>query len=111
RDNPVHWAGFVLDGETEPLWRFSPIADLKVASASFRAWGIRSATDTEAIRGLAQRIVSGGGAERSLTVAVARQGLAKADLSDADRVILLDWRGNLANHLGAHAEAIADYEA
>jgi CHAT domain-containing protein len=111
--DPIHWAGFVLDGNFEPLWRFSPLRDFSVASVSFRAWDITGEADPEAIERLAERIVHGRSADpaeaKSPGVVTLRRALAHKDLDDELRIVALARLGDLANRLGDNERAVAYY--
>ncbi|BFU94132.1 MAG: Kinesin light chain-like protein [Nitrospira sp.] len=105
--DPVHWAGFVLDGHFGALARFSPLSDLKIAQVSWKEW-IKSKDDREGITRLAKRIASGPNSEPEvLTSAVTlRRAAARTDLDEESRLFVLSGLGDLANRLGDNSAAI-----
>ena len=111
--DPLHWAGFVLDGDTGPLRRFHPLADLKVASLNFARWMASDADRDQAMRGLAASIATGGDDGEVRTVQALRQAIRQAMTEDGSlqsgAAGLLARHADLANHLGDHERAIADY--
>ncbi len=106
--DPVHWAGFVLDGEERALGRFSPSSHLIVAQLSMRDWGIRGADDTAAIDQLAKRMVSGRDVDPDevQTVINFRRTLARPGLPNDLRIFIHARLGHLANRLGDHEAAL-----
>lgn len=108
--DPLHWAGFVLDGDTGPLRRFSPLADLKVASLNFKRWMASDTDGEKAMHNLAAGIVSGGDQSEVLTVKLLREAIAKAKPGQEGLADLLAHHADLANHLGDNERAIGDYE-
>lgn len=108
--DPVHWAGFVLDGYFGELARFSALSDLKVAQVSFKSW-VKGKDDAEGMAKLAQRLVSGAesDADEMLSALSLRTAISKPGLPEDTRIFVLEQLGDLANRLGDNDNAVAWY--
>lgn len=105
--DPIHWAGFVLDGNFGPLGRFSPLSDLKIANVSYRI----SSKDPEGMARIAKQIVSGPELDESFLTSVItlKQVVGRPDLAEDTRVFALKRLADLANRLGDNDAAIRWY--
>jgi tetratricopeptide (TPR) repeat protein len=108
--DPVHWAGFVLDGYFGELARFSPLSDLRVAQVSFKSW-VKGKDDAEGMAKLAKRLVSGAesDADEMLSALSLRTAILKPGLPEDTRLFVLEQLGDLANRLGDNDNAVAWY--
>jgi CHAT domain-containing protein len=111
--DPIHWAGFVLDGNFGPLWRFSPVSKIKIASVNLSSWGSTGSADIDNMTNLAERITQGRSFNEKnvsvLTVTYLRRVLREHDLNPELRVVALGELGDLANRLGDNEAAIIYY--
>lgn len=108
-DSPVHWAGYVLDGEWGPLHR-STGANVRVAVVNAREWGLNDG-DPEALERFADVVRTGLPAFPSdgplPPATVLRRALAQDDLPPAARVEATELLADLASRLGDLESAIA----
>ena len=95
RHDPVHWAGFVLDGDFGQLARFTGLSELTVASLSFKSW----MEDSESVPA----------PEVPPSAFALKQQLKRRDLSEREQVDVLRRLGDLANRLGDNDESVACY--
>jgi len=105
--DPVHWAGFVLDGYFGELARFSPLSDLRIAQVSFKSW-VKGEDDAEGSARLAKRLVTGAetDADELMSVMTLRTAVARPGLPEETRIFVLEQLGDLANRLGDNDRAV-----
>jgi tetratricopeptide (TPR) repeat protein len=105
--DPIHWAGFVLDGSFGPLGRFSPLSDLKIANVPY----LMSSKDPERMARIAKQIRSDPELDETYLTSVIslKRVVGRPDVPDNARVIALMRLADLANRLGDNVAAIRWY--
>jgi CHAT domain-containing protein len=105
--DPVHWAGFVLDGSFGPLARFTALGGLSIATLSVADFN-RDVRSDDAMSQRAQRIIRDPNPQPEMlkSALVLKGAAARRDLREDDRTFVLFKLADLSNRLGDNIGAI-----
>lgn len=104
--DPIHWCGFILEGQFGHLSRTNPGNRLKFMSLNAREWGIGQGGSPDS--GQPWQAADPAG---QTGITQMRDTLKRADTSAGRRLEVLFQLGNLANRLGDHDAGLTHFRA